>query len=186
MQSLVTSRLNYSNGLLYGIPKSAVSILQSVQNSAARIVTKTAPREHITPVLKELHWLPVDWRIEYKILLYAYKALNGLAPEYLCNMVESYAPDRVLRSASQNLLVVPRGKHCQYGMRTFAMAAATLWNFLNVRDRGNKIRGSPSLESFKSNLKTLLFKEHFYPFLLDLNIWVYLFIACRISELLIF
>ena len=75
-----------------------------------------------------------------------------------------YAPDRVLRSASQNLLVVPRGKHCQYGMRTFAMAAATLWNSLNVRDRSNRIRGSPSLESFKSNLKTLLFKEHFYPF----------------------
>ena len=164
VQSLVTSRLDYSNGLLYGIPKSAVSILQSVQNSAARIVTKTAPREHITPVLRELHWLPVDRRIEYKILLYAYKALNGLAPEYLCNMVELYAPDRVLRSASQNLLVVPRGKHCQYGMRTFAMAAATLWNSLNVRDRSNRIRGSPSLESFKSNLKTLLFKEHFYPF----------------------
>ena len=164
VQSLVTSRLDYSNGLLYGIPKSAVSILQSVQNSAARIVTKTAPREHITPVLRELHWLPVDRRIEYKILLYAYKALNGLAPEYLCNMVELYASDRVLRSASQNLLVVPRGKHCQYGMRTFAMAAATLWNSLNVRDRSNRIRGSPSLESFKSNLKTLLFKEHFYPF----------------------
>ena len=105
-----------------------------------------------------------DRRIEYKILLYAYKALNGLAPEYLCNMVELYAPDRVLRSASQNLLVVPRGKHSQYGMRTFAMAAATLWNSLNVRDRGNRIRGSPSLESFKSNLKTLVFKEQFYPF----------------------
>ena len=149
VQSLVTPRLDYSNGLLYGIPKSAVSILQSVQNSAARIVTKTAPRENITPVLKELHWLPVDRIIEYKILLYAYKALNGLAPGYLCNMVELYAPDRVLRSASQNLLVVPRGKHCQYSMRTFAMAAATLWNSLNVRDRGNRIRGSPSLESFK-------------------------------------
>ena len=47
-------------------------------------------------VLKELHWLPVDGRIEYKILLYAYKALNGFAPEYLCNMVQLYAPDRVL------------------------------------------------------------------------------------------
>ena len=77
---------------------------------ATRIVTKTALREHITPVLKELqYWLPVDMRIEYKILLYTYIALNGLTPEYLCNMVESYAPDRVLRSASQNLLV-PRGK----------------------------------------------------------------------------
>ena len=101
-------------------------------------------------------------------------------------MVELYAPDRVLRSASQNLLVVPRGKHCQYGMRTFAMAAATLWNSLNVRDRGNRIRGSPSLESFKSNLKTLLFKEHFYSFLLDVNIWVYFLIACTISVLVIF
>ena len=88
VHSLVTSRLDCSNVLLYGIPKSSVSILQSVQNSAARIVTKTAPREHITPVLKELYWLPVDRRIEYKMLLYAYKALNGLAPEYLCDMVE--------------------------------------------------------------------------------------------------
>ena len=84
--------------------------------------------------------------------------------EYLRNMVELYAPDRVHRSASQNLFVVPRGKHCQHGMKTFAMAAATLWNSLNVRDGGNKVRGSPSLESFKSNLKTLLFKNHFYPF----------------------
>ena len=70
VQLLVTSRLDYSNGLLYGIPKSAVSILQSVQNSAARIVTKTAPREHITPVLKETafsHWLSVDRRIEYNL-----------------------------------------------------------------------------------------------------------------------
>ena len=64
---------------------------------------------------------------------------------YIYIFTESYAPDRVLRSASQNLLVVPRGKHCQYGMRTFAMAAAILWNCLNVRDRGSRIRGSPSL-----------------------------------------
>ena len=76
VQSLVTSRLDYSNGLLYGLPKSAVSILESVQNSAARIVTKTATREHITSALKELHWLPVDRRIQYK-MLYTYKDLNG-------------------------------------------------------------------------------------------------------------
>ena len=56
-------------------------------------------------------------------------------------MVESYAPDRVLRSASQ-ILLVSRGKHCQYGMRTFTMAAATLWNSRNVRARGNTVRGS--------------------------------------------
>ena len=92
------------------IPKSAVSILHSVQNSTADIVTKIDPREHATPVLKELHWFPVK-RIEYKMLLYTYKALNSLAPEYLCNMVES--------CAGQNILVLRR-KHSQYGMRTFA------------------------------------------------------------------
>ena len=89
------------------------------------------------------------------------------------NVTGSRSPQVIYVCASQNLLVVPRGMHCQYGMRTFAMAAATLWNSLNVRDRGNRIRGSTSLESFKSNLKTLLFKEHFHPSLLDLNIWEY-------------
>ena len=68
VQSLVTSRFDYSNGLIYRIPKSSVSILQSVQNSTARIVTKTAPREHITPVLKELHLLP--WTGELSIRLH--------------------------------------------------------------------------------------------------------------------
>ena len=139
-----------------------------------------------TPVLKELHWSQMDRRIEYKILLHAYKALNGLTPEYLCNMVESCAPDRLLRSASQNLFAVPRGKHCQYGMRTFAMVVATLWNSLNVRDRGNRIRGSPSLESFNLILRLFFLRSTSTLFLFDLNIWVYLFIACRISVLLSF
>ena len=92
-------------------------------------------------------------------------------------MVELYAPDRVLRSANQNLLVVPRGKHCQYGMRTFAMAAATLWNSLNVRERGNSIRGSPSLESFNVFLRLFFLRNICTFFLLDLNIWEYLFIT---------
>ena len=117
--------------MLYGIPISAVYILQSIQHFAARIVTNLGAYK---PVLKELHWLPDDRRIEYKMLLYTSKTLSGLAPEYLCNIVETYAPDRVPRSVSQNLLVVPRGKHCQYGMKTFAMAAATLWNSLNNRN----------------------------------------------------
>ena len=84
------------------------------------------------------------------------------------------------------ILVVPRGKHCQYGMRTFAMAAATLWNSLNVRDRGNRIRGSPSLKVLKVVLRLFFLRSISTPFLLDHNIWVYLFIACRISVLLIF
>ena len=93
-----------------------------------------------------------------------------MAPEYFCNTstVESSAPDRALRSTNQNLPVDSTAN--MHGMRTFTMAAATFWNSLNVRDRGNKVRGSPSLESIQNNFKTLLFNEHFNHFPFDLNI----------------
>ena len=106
------SRLDYPNGVLYGLPKCTVSGLQAVQNSVARIVTQERMRDHdyMSRDLMELHWLPVDKRIEYKLLLYTYKALHGLAPGYLCELVVPYAPQRVLRSSEWNLLTVPPGK----------------------------------------------------------------------------
>ena len=67
--SLVTSRFDYCNGLLCGIPEELICKLQRVQNNAARVITLTKKHNHITPVLKELHWLPVRKRIEFKILL---------------------------------------------------------------------------------------------------------------------
>ena len=92
IMSLVMSRLDYSNGLLYGLPKCTVSGLQTVQNSAARIVTQERLRDHdsMTRALMELHWLPIGKRIEYKLLLYTYKALHCLAPGYLCKLVVPY------------------------------------------------------------------------------------------------
>ena len=78
VKSLVMSRLDYSNGLFYGLPKCTVSGLQAVQNSAAHIVTQERLRDHdsMSRALIGLHWLPVDKRIEYKLLLYTYKALH--------------------------------------------------------------------------------------------------------------
>ena len=92
IKSLIMMRLDYSNGLLYGLPKCTVSGLQAVQNSAARIVTQQRLRDHdsMSRALTELHWLPVDKRIEYKLLLCTYKALHGLAPGYLCKLVVPY------------------------------------------------------------------------------------------------
>ena len=99
-----------------------------------------------------LHWLPVDKRIEYKLLLYTYKALHGLlAPRYLCELVVTYVPRRVLWSAELNLRTVPPGKPDTYGSRTFALASANIWNSL-TGERDAWLENSPTLKSFKINI----------------------------------
>ena len=98
INSAVTSRLNYCNSLLYGINGYLVSQLQRCQNNAARIVSLWRKYDHITPLLKDLHWLPVEYRINYKILLLAYKAQHGMEPTYLSSLLSSYKPVRSLRS----------------------------------------------------------------------------------------
>ena len=150
------SRLDYSNGL----PKCTVSGLQAVQNSAARIVTQERLRDHdsMSRALIGLHWLPVDKKIEYKLLLCTYKALHDLTPWYLCEVVVPYVPHRVLRSAALNLLKVPPGKPGKYGSRSFAKASANLWNSLRG-ERAAWLKNSPTLESFKRNLKNVSLLE---------------------------
>lgn len=76
VHAFVSSRLDMGNALLFGISQTQLSRLQRIQNSAARLVTQTRRCDHITPVLRELHWLPVKWRIEFKILLQVYRAVN--------------------------------------------------------------------------------------------------------------
>ena len=78
MQSPVMSRLDYCNALLIGIQQDLIAKLQRLQNSAARIVSRTRKYEHITPVLIKLHWLLIKLRIQFKVLLLVYEALNGL------------------------------------------------------------------------------------------------------------
>ena len=162
VKSLVMLRLDYSNGLFYGLPKCTVSGLQAVQNSAARIVTQERLRDHdsMSRALIGLHWLPIDKKIEYKLLLYMYKALHDLAPGYLCELVVPCVPRRVLRSAELNFLTVPPEKPGKYGSRSFARASANLWNSLRG-ERAACLKNSPTLESFKRTLKTFLILERF-------------------------
>ena len=146
--------------MFYGLPKCTVSGLQAVQNSAARIVTQERLRDHdsMSRVLIGLYWLPVDKRIEYKLLLYT--SLHDLAPGYLCELIVPYVPRRVQRSAELNLLTVASGKPGKYGSRSFARASANLWNSLRG-ERGAWLKNGTTLESFKRNLKTFLFFERF-------------------------
>ena len=155
VQAFVTSRLDYCNFLYYGLPQKQTKKLQAVQNTSARLISRTLKYDHITPVLKELHWLPISgqYRSIYKILLITYKCLHGIAPVYLIDLLEK-RPSRGLRSDNTMTLVVPKSKLVTYGDRAFSVAAPKLWNSLPV-----DIRLCDNVAKFKRALKTHLFRK---------------------------
>ena len=85
-----------------GLPKYQIQRLQSILNCAARLVKRHSKFDRASPLLFELHWLPVEQRITFKILLFVFKSLNGLAPFYLSDLISTYVPSRSLRSASSS------------------------------------------------------------------------------------
>ena len=154
VQALVISRLDYGNVLLYGLPKTTLYQLQRVHNTAARIVACSPRADHVTPILHDLHWLPVEKRITFKVILLTFKALLGQSPTYIIDMIKRYEPTRSLRSQSQNLLCVHKSKTATYGNRLFTKSAPTLWNDLPATLKNCKL-----VPGFKRQLKTLLFKK---------------------------
>ena len=125
VQSLVIPRLDYGNALLCGLPATRLQRLQMVQNQAARLITLTSKHSHITPILKGLHWLPVHARIDFKILLMAFKALKSSSPGYLCELLTEYRPSRVLHSADYERLVVPKSR-VAFSIETVCKHSATV------------------------------------------------------------
>ena len=132
---------------MYGLPKYLIDRVQHVFNCAAKLITLSKEYDHVTPLLIELHWLPVEYRI----------ILNGIAPNYLKDLLEPHVPRRTLRSMSKLRLVEPSYKLSTYGFRAvFSVCAPRLWNGIPL-----EIRQSNSVSVFKKKLKTHLFKQAF-------------------------
>ena len=151
VHALVMSRLDYCNSILIGLPKFQILRLQRVQNTAARVIGNRRKFDHISDLMKELHWLPVQQRVEYKVLTTAYKVLHNGSPEYLRELLEWYKPCRTLRTQDHHLLVIKKARS-KYGERSFQYIAPRLWNNLPI-----SIRLAQNFSHFKKSLKTHLF-----------------------------
>lgn len=151
--SFVLSRLDYCNALLAGCPDTLLARLQKLQNNAARLVLKIPKTDHITPHLRNLHWLPIKDRIKYKIACLTFGAVNSTGPQYLSDLVSVYTPSRSLRSQSDaSTLCVPRIRAKTFGQRSFSFNAPSIWNGLPFN-----LRSIESVQSFRNNLKFHLF-----------------------------
>ncbi len=161
----------------YCIPKYQLQKLQRIQNMAAKLVFRQPKFSHVTPLLTQLHWLPVEYRIEFKLLILTFKGLHGLAPEYIQNMfvvktdVYSYRSSTSIEDivfvngnvhediqSSQILyLQVPKTSRKTFYSRSLPVAGPVLWNKLP-----SIIRMESDFDQFKKRLKTHLFKRAFY------------------------
>ena len=153
----VISRLDYANALLYGIAELQLTRLQRLQNCAARLVTGDSREVDSVLVLKKLHWLPVRARIQYKVLLLTFKALNNLGPEYMKDMLPLQSQLRNTRSSKGGTRLMEQKSKLKFGGdRAFSVCAPRLWNRLP-----NTLRSCTNVDHFKKQLKTCLFKEFY-------------------------
>jgi len=149
---LVLSRLDYGNATLAGLPGNQLDRLQCVMNIAARLVCSARKYEHITPLLRDLHWLRMPERLVFKLSV---RCLHGMAPPYLASELRRVADvdtRKTLRSLSMSALVTPSSCRTTIGDGAFFVAAPRVWNTLP-----SSVTASETLGTFKCRLKTHLF-----------------------------
>jgi hypothetical protein len=135
-----------------------INKLQKLQNACARLIFGKKRREHVTPLLKQLHWLPIRQRIVFKILLLVFKFYQEMTPIYISELLHK-------STRNELTLIVPRAS-TRYGDRAFSNCAPKLWNALPL-----SIRASDTLCYFRSHLKHHLF-SNFETFISQANIYI--------------
>ena len=150
VRALVLSRLDYGGCLLGGISKRDLGRLQRLQNKCARLICQKPKWSFATPLLNELHWLPVSKRIQYRILVQTYKSLLTTLPQYISSLFQQQRTSYSLRSTSAPSYVIPKSRK-QAGFKSFQSLAPRLWNKLPT-----SLRNCTSLDLFKNHLKTYL------------------------------
>ena len=159
VHTLVTSRLDYCNSLLIGVSKTLITKFQNVQRTSARVIVQRRKYDSITPELISLHWLPVQQRIRFKVLLLVYKAHHKQAPSYISDLLQLQPSRRQLRSSTSSpQFIVPRTRAVTFADRSFSCFGPKEWNTLP-----NHIKDAQTVNIFKElasiNLKILTISQ---------------------------
>ena len=148
VHAFVTTRLDYLNNILYGMPDYIIKRLQRLLNAAARIITNLGKYDHISDAIKKLHCLPIESRIQYKALVLVHACVHNIAPPYLNSLLTSYVPSREMRSSGKLILHQPIPNMVTYGKRLFSYGGPKLWN-----NWEKKLQKIVLPETFKRELK---------------------------------
>ena len=160
VNALVLTKIDYCNSLLVNINKDKINSLQVAQNDAARLIFRRSRFNSASNLLRELHWLPVFKRIDYKICSLVHKSIHSFGPEYILNLLKFYTPTRNLRSNSDCLILSKQPTSRKIGEQSFSFSAPQIWNSL-PRD----VRWTDNVNQFKKGLKTFLFNYYCHFFL---------------------
>ena len=153
---MITSGLGYCNAMFAGVADEQIAHVQKIQNNAAWPIMNKSKRDHVTPLLKELHWLPVKYCIQYKLTTLIFRHFDGTLPPCLSSSLCTYQPSCSLCSSTERLLKIAKTNLKTFGEHSLGYNAPTVWNSLPA-----DLRASPSLPTFKVNLKTHFFRQAF-------------------------
>ena len=149
IQGTVISHLDYSNSILSGLPKCDIQKLQRVQIVAAKVIVQKKSKDSITECRAELHWLPVQARIDFKVLVMVFKCLTGEAPSYLKNLLKKQRS-----GCDDRLLSIPFTRRKTFADRSFSVYSPRLRNSLPYF-----MRSIDHIDNFKKQLKTYFFRK---------------------------